>query len=468
MTALRTDDSPRTDHSNLPLAVSRRLLLRRLGGLLSTAPLALALQPRTAAAQVVAPSVPPTASPTPPPTATPLPTVAPTSGPTAAPTAAPTLPPAPTPTPLPWVQALKPLEIWGDARPESEALEYAARWDYFEVLRPQQGPRLYVRVARTRSEGWVDALSVGPSGPPPAGWPPTNLAEPPADLSVGWVAVLNEAPIWADATGTIPLGIAPAWSTFKQMEPQNGPHLRLQDPYSSAEVYGLATDMGPIDAPAQLAVPGRWWGVLRVDGAYVRAMPTRLADPVAEVPLGTPVIVSAWVEGEEVLKDNPTWAMLAEGAYMHSSVLRPVAYPSAPPPLEILSDGKWIDLNLTHQFVVAYEGAVPVYAARVSTGRPGWETNIGVMRISRRVEKETMDSSTLLGQDAQRAAYKIENIRWTQYFTADGKALHENYWKPRDEFGMPSSHGCVGLVAEDASFFWDWAQVGTPIYSHFS
>jgi hypothetical protein len=63
-----------------------------------------------------------------------------------------------------------------------------------------------------------------------------------------------------------------------------------------------------------------------------------------------------------------------------------------------------------------------------------------------------MSSSTLLGLDAQRADYKVDNVRWTQYFTADGMALHENYWKPRDTFGIPSSHGCAGLVAEDARF----------------
>ena len=77
-----------------------------------------------------------------------------------------------------------------------------------------------------------------------------------------------------------------------------------------------------------------------------------------------------------------------------------------------------------------------------------------------------MESNTLIGLDAQRADYKVENVRWTQYFSADGKALHENYWKPRDEFGIPSSHGCAGLVAEDALFLWQWADVGTRIYAH--
>jgi hypothetical protein len=41
----------------------------------------------------------------------------------------------------------------------------------------------------------------------------------------------------------------------------------------------------------------------------------------------------------------------------------------------------------------------------------------------------------------------VPHVRWTQYFSPDGKALHENYWKPVDQFGIPSSHGCAGLLA---------------------
>jgi len=107
-------------------------------------------------------------------------------------------------------------------------------------------------------------------------------------------------------------------------------------------------------------------------------------------------------------------------------------------------------------------------SARTSTGRPGWETAAGSYAIQRRVANETMDSSSLLGLDAQRADYKVENVRWTQYFSADGKALHENYWKPRDEFGIPSSHGCAGRVAEDDRFFWASAEIGVPIFVLYS
>jgi hypothetical protein len=377
---------------------------------------------------------------------------------------------APTATPPPalWVQALRPLTLWSGPDDTAEQFGSAARWDYFQIARPQHGDRLYVFVQRTQNYAWVDALSVGPSGPPPAGWPPANLAEAPEDLSIGWVATVADAALWADSGGTILLGIAPGYTAFKQLDPQDGPRLRVQDPYSGAESWLDAVNVGPIDPPQHIDAPGRWWGISSVDGANLRPQPSTRSTSIGELPSGHPIVVSGWVVGEEVIPDNPTWAVLSDAVFAYSSVLRPVALPGppAPPAAATGLSGQWIDMNLMHQVVVAYEGQTPVRVARTSTGRPGWETAPGRYAIQRRVEKETMDSTSLIGLDAQRADYKVENVRWTQYFSADGKALHENYWKPRDQFGIPSSHGCAGLVAEDAKFFWDWAGVGVPIFAH--
>lgn len=368
-----------------------------------------------------------------------------------------------------WVQALRPIPLWSGPDDNADQLGVAARWDYFLIARPQMGGRLYVLVARTKNYAYVDAMSVGPSGPPPPDWPPAALPPPPEDLSVGWLATVADVPLWADADATLPLGLAPAYTAFKQLEVQSGPRLHVQDPYSGADSWLDAAYVGPIDPPAAIGAPARWWGLSYVDGANLRTQPTTRTDSLGELPSGLPLVVSGWVAGEEVIKDNPTWAMLSDSTYLYSSVLRPVALPAAPPPPDLASSyrGRWIDLNLLHQVVVAYEGQAPVRLARTSTGRPGWETAPGLYSIQRRVEKETMDSNSLIGLDATRADYKVENVRWTQYFSADGKALHENYWKARDEFGIPSSHGCAGLVAEDARFLWDWADLGIPVVAHY-
>jgi lipoprotein-anchoring transpeptidase ErfK/SrfK len=415
-------------------------------------------------------------------TPTPAPTSAAASSPTAAPTVSATASAAVSPTTVPsptaaaaatpvsnWVQALQPIPLYDAADASANQIGTAARWDYFQIL-GQSGSRLHVTVARDGSTAYVDALSVGPSGPPPAGWPPPDQAPPPNDLSIGWLALTTDSPLWADPDGKLLLGMAPAYSIFKQLDPQSGPRLHVQDAYSDGDAYVDAANVGSIDPPQHIDAPGRWWGVVAADGANLRAKPNAQdAAVVGQVMKGDPMVVTAWVAGQEVLSDNPTWAQLGDGVYAYSSTLRPVALPAVPAPPASASGnaGQWIDINLTQQVVTAYEGTKVVHVARTSTGRPGWETTPGVYAIQRRVPNETMDSTSLVGLDASRASYKVDNVRWTQYFSDDGKAIHENYWKPRDEFGIPSSHGCAGLVAEDAKFMWDWASIGVPIYCHY-
>jgi len=462
--------------------VLRRLALSSafLGAFALGAPARARAAPTTRTPTPTPSQTPVPSTPTPAPSATPVPptpTLVPSPTPTLVPSATPLPTPSPTPlptaTPIPtppaWVQALRPIPLWSGPDEFAEQLGTAARWDYFLIARPQVGDRLNVVVARTQNYAWVDALSVGPSGPPPPGWPPADLPPPSPDLSVGWVAAATDAALWADADGTLLLGLAPAYTAFKQLEPQDGLRLHVQDPYSGVDSWLDAFNVGAIDPPQRVDAPGRWWGISYVDGANLRPQPSTRSVSIGVLPSGHPIVVSRWVAGEEVIKDNPTWAVLSDSTFAYSSVLRPVALPTAPPAPASSSSmtGRWIDLNLLHQVVLAYEAQTPVRLARTSTGRPGWETAPGFYTIQRRVEKETMDSSSLIGLDAQRADYKVENVRWTQYFSADGKALHENYWKPRDEFGIPSSHGCAGLVAEDARFFWNWADLGIPVIAHY-
>jgi lipoprotein-anchoring transpeptidase ErfK/SrfK len=206
--------------------------------------------------------------------------------------------------------------------------------------------------------------------------------------------------------------------------------------------------------------------------------------------VGDRVIASAWVEGEELDKDNRTWALVTavqrpnsqgdwvtvpfgdDGKhYLYSGLLRPlgVSAPPEPPRNQLGAGGaKWIDVNLSSQVVVAYQGDKSVYLAPTTSGRPGWETPTGTFRIQRRVENETMIGSTLLRLDTfEIPDYRLENVRWTQYFTGSGAALHTNYWRPVSLFGMPSSHGCLGMVEQHAKWFWEWATVGTPLLIHY-
>ena len=176
-----------------------------------------------------------------------------------------------------------------------------------------------------------------------------------------------------------------------------------------------------------------------------------------------------WVSGQEVETENTTWADLGDGRYVYSALLRSRPVEAAPArPAAAPTAGRWIDVNLTLQVATAYEGTTPVKSVLVSTGRPGWETPRGTFTVQRRVARETMDGRTLVGQgpNGAGATYKVENVRWTQYFTADGSAIHENYWRNPGLFGIPVSHGCIGMRSADAAWFWDFATHGTPIVIH--
>jgi lipoprotein-anchoring transpeptidase ErfK/SrfK len=120
---------------------------------------------------------------------------------------------------------------------------------------------------------------------------------------------------------------------------------------------------------------------------------------------------------------------------------------------------KWIDVNITKQTLVAYEGTRAVYTTLVSSGEAGLgdpettkSTKRGIFRIHTKYLSITMDSN-VLGEE-----FELRDVPYVQYFE-NGYALHGAYW--HDVFGQPKSHGCVNLAPEDARrlFFWTEPQI---------
>ena len=133
----------------------------------------------------------------------------------------------------------------------------------------------------------------------------------------------------------------------------------------------------------------------------------------------------------------------------------------APPPSEVKgAHEKWIDVNLSQQTLVAYEGPQPVFAALVSTGK-GAEgtanaTHTGVFRIWVKLEASTMDN---LDDDDSESHYSIEDVPSVQFFDK-AIALHGAFW--HDDFGRVHSHGCVNLAPIDAKWLFDWTAPHAP------
>ena len=153
---------------------------------------------------------------------------------------------------------------------------------------------------------------------------------------------------------------------------------------------------------------------------------------------------------------NEQYYHTAEGYFLRSRQVRVITRHE--PPVDLgAPDEKWIDVNLDHQSVVAYEGARPVYVSVVSTGRrnrsnpdENYETVQGGFRIASKHVATTMD-----GNSANDGPYSIEDVPWVMYFEGSF-ALHGAFW--HNGFGAMHSHGCVNMSPPDARWFYNWTE----------
>jgi len=145
---------------------------------------------------------------------------------------------------------------------------------------------------------------------------------------------------------------------------------------------------------------------------------------------------------------SPTWAPTFVAPLSEADILKPIG---------LLPSERWIDVALSTQSLIAYEGDLPVFETLVSSGLPAHPTVTGQFRIWLRFESQTMDG-TRLGYN-----YYLEDVPYVQYFFED-YALHGTYW--HNNFGHPMSHGCVNLSTPDAEWLYNFADYGTVVYIH--
>lgn len=209
-----------------------------------------------------------------------------------------------------------------------------------------------------------------------------------------------------------------------------------------------------------------WVGWIEADEVHVRSAPTTDAEIVRTLTVGDTIEVWDWVVGEYAMDNNQIWAVIGPGEYVYTAgISRGVgAYPPDPPEW-VDYEEEWIDVNLTQQIATAYWGDSPQRSMLISSGRPGDETPTGEFEILWRIYDEWMSSETLI--DGETDYYSRGHVYYTQYLTHTGNAFHYNYWKDNSPFGVPTSHGCIGLMYEDAEWLWEYADVGTPVVIHY-
>lgn len=234
----------------------------------------------------------------------------------------------------------------------------------------------------------------------------------------------------------------------------------------------------------------------------------------AVVPISGKARIKAGHRYYQTRRDAKTWLKARDLGIVAS----PPEWPEAAEKGE-----KWIDVSLTQQTLVLYEGKRPWYATLVSTGRDrlgdpekSLATPRGTFRLQSKHIAAAMDSeenSTVAGGRKSRAYqqrlsakdkatverllkaekegtklsdmderrlknikrgrhpeygvtirrgssnFELRDVPWIQYFAA-GYALHGAYW--HNVFGHPRSHGCINLAPIDARVVFLWTDPPVP------
>jgi len=217
----------------------------------------------------------------------------------------------------------------------------------------------------------------------------------------------------------------------------------------------------------------------------VQPVETLLNEPVSEVPLrgllgeisvpftdaheepdaNTPVThrmyyeTVHWITDSVIGADGQAWYRLLDDKW-HLYYFIPARYMRLIPDEELapLSPNvpdadKRIEVSLTRQLVLAYEGSRLVFAARVATGGQflsgRWSTPIGHFITSYKRPTRHMAAGDIASN-----GFDLPGVPWVLYITKSGISFHGTYW--HNDYGHPRSHGCINLTPQASKWLFRW------------
>jgi LysM repeat protein len=110
---------------------------------------------------------------------------------------------------------------------------------------------------------------------------------------------------------------------------------------------------------------------------------------------------------------------------------------------------KWIDIDLSDQVLMAYQGDTVVRRFTISSGSVRYPTVTGTFYTYARIEVQDMSG----GSHAVGDYYFQADVPWVQYFF-EGYAIHGAYW--HNSFGTPIGRGCINMRVEESRWLYDW------------
>ena len=174
--------------------------------------------------------------------------------------------------------------------------------------------------------------------------------------------------------------------------------------------------------------------------------------------LGAQAAQSAGVDTSPIPQDS------AVPEYTAGLWFDPNASPSevtSPPPGAPSGEAKWIEVDLTHQYLRAWEFNTKVFGEYISSGVAAHPTPTGTFHIFYKLQYDDMTGGLAGTSDY----YNLPKVPWVMYFIEGGYALHGTYW--HHNFGTPMSHGCVNMTIDGAAWVYAWAPYGTTVWVHY-
>lgn len=348
--------------------------------------------------------------------------------------------------------------------PESERVREGMRWAVERLRKEPQRPRPAVR-------------------PAPVHAPAPAPARKPAKPRLSFVAILLSAmclvvfvsAIWASRSFAAGLGLSientPSWAAVEIAKPGVtaipaevvAPESATEASNATATPTTTATPSATtapteIVAPSASATKAVIPFVLATNTNTPANTATETASPAplpteAEAPSSTPIVDAPSVEIGAADEPSPTPLPTDTALPGPTQYIPPTVAPGAGN-TGGASGARWIDVDLTHQMVYAYQGNTLVNSFLVSTGTWLHPTVTGQYHIYVKYRYKDMSGP----------GYFLPNVPYTMFFY-QGYALHGTYW--HSNFGTPMSHGCVNLSIPDSEWLYNFASVGTLVNVHY-
>lgn len=129
-----------------------------------------------------------------------------------------------------------------------------------------------------------------------------------------------------------------------------------------------------------------------------------------------------------------------------------------------LDSPKYIEVNLSRQYMWAYENGQVVHSAPITSGATG----AGLGTVTGLFAIYSKRTNTYLNGSQYGYDYNVFVNYWMPFHKGFG--LHDASWR-NGRFGGQDyynngSHGCVNLPAGTAAFIYVWSDIGTPVWVH--